>query len=181
MIVSLLRLPCFAALAAVGCWVIWLAANATHIPEVDGHELAGLYLDRQAEAARLRWAEHAASKLEAFIPLGILGRLHAIKPGLRTTALHARISWDLLPIVLHLSFAGALAGAVFRERLRTSDGSYASPTAAFLGRAAVTGSGLYLLVFAVTPLPAPYASLYLAGVAMSIGGLLYAANLPLKL
>lgn len=183
MIVSLLRLPCLAAFATLGGWILWLAANANEPfpPELEERAFAGLYANPEVMLARRGWAERASLRLRTLLPLGVVARLHALEPGLRTTALHAHVCWDLLPIAAHLAFAGVLAGAVLRERLRSSNGSYASPTACFLGRAAVSGGGLYLLVFAFTPLPAPYGTLYLAILAISVGGFLYAGNLPLKL
>ena len=86
----------------------------------------------------------------------------------------------IVPLFFGLLAAGVTAGLIFRERMRNAEG-YASPTAAGVARALV-GAGLFWLgLFALTPLGVSSAWIYVAILSASFGGLIYAANLPLKI
>jgi len=115
---------------------------------------------------------------------GLLGRLGAgpspqIRAGLVVSAVHERILVRTIPLLLALGAAGVTGGLLLRERLRNAEG-YASPTAAGLARALV-GAGLFGLgLFGLTPIGVGIAWIYGPLLAVSLGGLIYAANLPLK-
>jgi len=102
------------------------------------------------------------------------------RAGLLVARLHAGAVLRLLPLLLLFLAAGGVAGLASRERMRDGEG-YASPTAAGVARL-LSGAGIFWLgLFSLSPVPASYATIYLSGLVLCLGGALYAANLPLKL
>ena len=103
-----------------------------------------------------------------------------VQSGLIASGLHLDSTLRVLPVTGLLVLAGLCAGLVWRERMRYAQG-YASPTATGLARASAGAGIFWMALFALSPIPVSHASLYLASGALSLGGMLYVANLPLKL
>lgn len=136
-----------------------------------------------ADAARtdvLGRASRGARRLLARMPDLGEGRSELLRAGVLTSALHLEATLRVLPAFALLLLSGVFAGLALRERLRDHEG-YASPTAAGLARIAVGAGVFWLALFSASPLPASHAWLYGSSVLTSLGGALYAANLPLRL
>ncbi|HEV3029048.1 MAG TPA: hypothetical protein VG457_15835 [Planctomycetota bacterium] len=102
------------------------------------------------------------------------------RAGVLIAAIHVVVFSRVLLLFFLLLAAGMVAGLVFRERMRDAKG-YASPAVACFGRVLVAGGSLWLLVFALSPVGGSYVSLDVALLGSGLGGLFYAANLPLQL
>ena len=134
--------------------------------------------ERLAEG--LARAVSRAGALMARLPDLGEGRARLLKAGMIASLLHGEAALPLLPISALLVLAGVFSGLALRERLRDQAG-YASPTAAALGRMAVGAGVFWALLYTGSPLPVSPAWLYASSVLTSLGGTLYAANLPLRL
>lgn len=143
-------------------------------------DLNRAYPDPEGRAIFLAEATRLGHSVSGFVPLGGEGRAELVRAGLTATALHWQGARRIWPIAVGLAAAGLCAGLVSRERLRGGHG-YASPTAAGLARLAVCGGLLWAALFSLSPVPSPYASLYLSALVIALGGGVFAANLPLRL
>ncbi len=182
MIRLLLHLPIFLAIVLAVVWtgVLGLAPNPEEILSGGLETLAFAYPDSAEREFLLKdWGSLPSVVTDPLSHFG--GRVSWVgRAGVLVTQLHLGVLVRLLPVFLLLVLSGVGSGLVFRERMRDAEG-YASPTAAGVARALV-GSGIFWIgLFAASPIPASYAWLYLAGIAMALGSSLYTANLPLKL
>ena len=178
----LLYLPLFLAIVLVFAW-----AGVLILSKDPGSLLAGGHADLvrayPEEPRRLELLENSSllyGRLAHSLSRHGAEASPSIRAGLRITLLHLAAALQVLPISMVLALAGACAGLAFRERIR-DDGGYASPTAAGLARAVVWAGLIWLGLFALSPIEVAYGSLYLASLALSLGGFFYVANLPLKL
>jgi hypothetical protein len=182
MIRLLIKLPIFLSLTLGMVWAITLAScgDPERLLEKALLELARAYPDPAERELFLRDWGMLPEGLSLLVPtLG--GRaLALLRAGLLVSRLHAGALVRLFPVLVLVLGSGVVAGLISRERMR-DEGGYASPTAA--GTSLVlAGSGLFWLgLFALSPVPASYATLYVGGIVLGLGGTLYAANLPLKL
>ena len=181
MIRLLLRLPIVLLLVAPLTWAGILVLGPDPFTAVtNGYSrLERAYPQGLARDQLVKNASSVALSLGRRIPVAGPSSTAQIRAGLLVSAMHALSVMKLLPLALLLAAAGVTGGLIFRERMRNAEG-YASPTAAGLGRAMV-GMGLFWLgLFALTPLQASLAWLYVALLSTSVGGAVFAANLPLK-
>lgn len=182
MIRLLVRLPLG---LAVLLSVLWAA---TLLGRVDTRELLTGGLSDLEEALPEKGGREAVVEEARRLTGGAATLLSRVgveaSPVLRSTlfvsGLHLGATLRVLPFLGLLLAVGALAGVVLRERLRDGSG-YASPTVGYLARGLVALALTWLVLFALSPVRAPYGSLYAATMSSCIGSLLYAANLPLKL
>lgn len=183
MIGMLARLPLFVLLLVGTTWVGWFVFgprnDSASLRERD--RMARAYHDVEAADRRVRWAAEHAAWLEGSLPRGRAALPGTLEVGLRNALVHLQVSLEVLPVTLHFVLVGVLGGALLRERLRNGDGAYASPTMAYFGRGVVLVGSLSLFSFALTPFALPLWGPYIAAVAVAVGGLVYAANLPLRL
>ena len=182
MIRILLRLPILLVILVILTWVAVLGFSPSADAVLGGatRDLARSYPEAQTRARLGREAAALGAGLGPLVPDLGPGRSDLVRAGLLATALHSQMAIAVLPILLLLILGGGSAGLVLRERLRDAQG-YASPTAAGLARAAIAGGLLWLGLYSLSPLPVSAATLYAASLAMTLGGILYAANLPLRL
>ena len=94
--------------------------------------------------------------------------------------IHSRVAAHALPVLLLALVSGTLLGATLRERIRYGSG-YASPTVAFVAKRLLIASLGYFLVWALSPIPGAYGTVYLPPVAGFVEAAFYAANLPIRL
>lgn len=181
MIRLLLRLPIVLLLIAPLTWagILVLGPDPTAFVTEGYSRLERAYPQGQERERIVR----CASSIGTFLGRRIAGAGTAstarIRAGLVVSIMHSLAVATLFPFASVIVAAGVTGGLIFRERMRNAEG-YASPTAAGFGRAMV-GTGLFWLgLFALTPLQASFAWLYMALLSTTVGGSIYAANLPLK-
>lgn len=181
MIRLLLRLPIVLLLIAPLTWagILVLGSDPT-VAVTDGYSrLERAYPQGPERELIVRRASTIGASLVGRIPGAGPASSARIRAGIVVSTMHSLTVATLFPFTFLLVAAGVTGGLIFRERMRNAEG-YASPTAAGLGRAMV-GLGLFWLgLFALTPLQVSFAWLYLALLSTSVGGSIYAANLPLK-
>ncbi len=182
MIRLFLRLPLVLAIALPMAWAFTLGwARDSDAVLADGLERFRLAFPADARRTDvLDRASRGARGLLARMPDLGEGRSELMKAGVVTSALHLEATLRILPATALLVLAGVCAGLAFRERLRDHEG-YASPTAAGLAQVAVGTGVFWLALFSASPIPASHAWLYVFSILTSLGGALYAANLPLRL
>jgi hypothetical protein len=182
-VISLLvRLPVVALLALSLAWagVLALAPSPEAILKGAFEDLRVAFPDERERGVLERGAQGMSLSLVS--RASVLGedRSRLLEAALVSAALHLEGTLRVFPVGMVLALAGVAAGLVFRERLRDGEG-YASPTAAGLARWALGGGMLLLATFSLSPVPAPWGSIYLAFGILSLGGGAYVANLPLRI
>lgn len=93
---------------------------------------------------------------------------------------HSQVAAHAIPVLLLALVSGTLLGATLRERIRYGSG-YASPTVAFVAKRLLIASLGYFLVWALSPIPGAYGTIYLPPAVGFVGAAFYAANLPVRL
>lgn len=181
MIGTLLRLPLFAMIGLTLAWGLALLFRNPVSPTNDALTDFSAAFPRPENRTSL-WggALHASRAIRARAEDVLGERGKAAGPLIATTWIHLKVVETMLPYVLALLAAGILAGVALRERIRFGRG-YASPTAAHLARLLFSSGLLWFIVFTLSPIPAAAWSLYAAALACFLGGLCYAANLPIAL
>lgn len=182
MIRLLLKLPVVLILVLVIVWagVLGLSRDADSMVSGGLEDLARAYPNGEERDVFLQaWGVLPPGL--ARLVRGLGGRASPLaRAGLLVARLHAGAVVRLLPAFVFLLVSGVVAGLISRERMRDQEG-YASPTAAGVAHI-LAGSGIFWLgLFSLSPLPVSYASIYLAGMVLGLGGSLYSANLPLRL
>jgi hypothetical protein len=182
MIRLIIRLPLVLAIALPLAWAgtLFLTGDPDAIMVQGIAGLAQAYPEEEVRGRLVAEAIRAVSLYEPRLPRLGGDRSRQVHAGLLASAFHLEAVLRILPVTLILALAGVSAGLVFRERMRDLEG-YASPTAAGLATGAVGAGALWMTLFALSPIPVSYGWLYLASAALSLGGSLYVANLPLKL
>jgi hypothetical protein len=182
-ITFILKVLVFSSLAVLLAWGVVLVKNS---PAADplAEEISRLRATipdrtflREYEAKSLR----AASIPDRFLPPLPRGNL---LPRLRHLAgvagLRLAVSLEILPVLVPLAFTGIALGLAVRERSRAGR-RHSSPTQAWFGKHLVVAALATLALFALTPLTLPYFTPWISAAALSIGGSVYVANLPVKL
>jgi len=178
----LLRLPIVLLLVAPLTWVVilWGSDERTGSPEAEWVRLADAYPRTRQRETILRSSAAVAVRFRAILSGTGPISSERMRAALLVSLIHSHVLVRLLPLEACLLAAGVVVGLIFRERMRSAEG-YASPTAAGLGRGLVGAGLIWCGLFALTPLPVSSEWLYGAILSTSIGGGIYAANLPLKL
>jgi hypothetical protein len=181
MIQALIRFPLLAVIGLGLSWTLTAAFRSKPpLPEEATTDFQTAFPHADARSKLRSLALHSTQEIrrQAEETFGTAG-LNA-GPYLTVTWIRSRMLLSILPAFLALLVAGVLGGIALRERIRHGRG-YASPTAAHLARHLFTAGLLFLILFALSPVPAPAWSLYLAAISCSLGILGYAANLPISL
>ena len=186
MIWLLLRLPIVAVAGVVLLWLIagftGPGAKNTLLRERD--RVRASFDDSECPSAILPEDDDPEAFLPSLLSQIPLDFRRSLSAQLVVSQVHLRHTLNILPVVVPLVLSGVLTGLFFRERLRYRDripAPYASTTTAYLAKFVFVGSLLYFTLFALTPIGAPYWTLYLAALSSSMGAVFYAANMPLKL
>jgi len=143
-------------------------------------DLARAYPDPGRREGLLGEAARWTVSISRLVALDREGMAGLVRAGLVVTALHGEVAGRLIPMALVLAGAGIGAGLACRERLRDGPG-YASPTASGLAVVSIVGGLFWEALYSLSPIPASSGWLYASAAAVSLGGMLYVANLPLRL
>lgn len=182
MIRCLLALPLATLGGASLVWALTLLVwtPPVHLAARAAGDLTRAFRDEGTRACLLREGLTWGSQLHARLPHPPGETSAVLEDGLQAAALHAGVAFETLPFGLLLVLGGILGGMLLRERLRLGTG-YASPTVGYLARYVASSGLLFIGTYALTPLPLTSAWLYPAWFFVSLGGLLYAANLPIRI
>jgi|GEM_PF-6791537 len=145
--------------------------------ERDAQEILELLPDpstRVSIRARAEEAAGAADRLAA--GSGGKSRFN-LRPAATVAAVRLAVALGAVPIYIALLTLGTIAGLLRRDWLRDTFG-FASLTFSYAGKAVVSLSLAAYIVTGLSPMGPPVWSLYLFGLAGSLGSCLYFGNLP---
>lgn len=114
--------------------------------------------------------------LPPFATAAVRGR---VSGGVGVVRIRAGIMKEALPILVAAFAAAVFLGLARREGLRSGP-AFASPTQAYLGKHLAVAAAVYLVTFALVPLPLPPASVWWGAGGAAAGVYFFVGNLPLK-